>query len=120
MEHKDQTTTEKAVRSVRSHPLRGLHRHVWSKFRPSVQEANDNDDRGTGNGCPVVSEVPRDGGTQRPRTDVRDDNRDHYTPTKFGIKLCQMWIDALKTDDEQWYLDGYDLYIDRVIFNPNI
>lgn len=53
-------------------------------------------------------------------SDVRDDNRDHYTPSKFGIKLCQMWIDALKTDDEQWYLDGYDLYIDRVIFNPNI
>lgn len=53
-------------------------------------------------------------------SDVRDDNRDHYTPSKFGIKLCQMWIDALKTDDEQWYLDGYNLYIDKVIFNPNI
>ena len=53
-------------------------------------------------------------------SDVRDDNRDHYTPSKFGVKLCQMWIDALKTDDEQWYLDGYNLYIDKVIFNPNI
>lgn len=120
MEHQDTATVEKEIRGVGNNSLRELYEHILSELCPPLQAEIHNDDRGTGNGCPVVSEVPRDGGTQRTRGYVRDDNRDHYTPSKFGIKLCQMWIDAIGTPDEQWYLTGYDLYIDRVIFNPNI
>lgn len=91
-----------------------------SGYGPLAETLRHQDAGSVFRGGNAVQETSHADRTQRTRTDVRDDNRDHYTPSKFGVKLCQMWIDALKTDDEQWYLDGYDLYIDRVIFNPNV
>lgn len=91
-----------------------------SGYGPLAETLRHQDAGSVFRGGNAVQETSHADRTQRPRGDVRDDNRDHYTPSKFGVKLCQMWIDALKTEDEQWYLDGYNLYIDRVIFNPNI
>ena len=120
MEHEDQTTVEETVRGNGCDPMRGLQFDVRPELCASVQAEIYSDSGGASYRGTSLCGMSRQDGAKRTRDYVRDDNRDHYTPSKFGVKLCQMWIDALKTDEEHWYLDGYNLYIDRVIFNPNI
>lgn len=40
--------------------------------------------------------------------------------TEFAMTLCKLWLDAIGTPKEEHWFNAYDLYMDRVILNPNI
>lgn len=115
-----ETTMGEQTSSLRT-PIRGLHGWLYADPGPLTEAEVYPDEGAVLRDSDCLHTLPQD--TRREddtRGNVPSGFERDYTPSKFGVKLCQMWIDALKTDDEQWYLDGYNLYIDRVIFNPNI
>lgn len=124
MEHQDTATVEKEIRGVGNNGLSSMRSNLVSLFRTPLENAVYNERRGVSNGSPSLhDEAGRLGGMpsgHRGEAEyVRLYNVANPT-TEFAMTLCKLWLDAIGTPKEEHWFNAYDLYIDRVIFNPNI
>jgi hypothetical protein len=121
-----ESEVETTIPGYGDHAMRNLHGHILSQFRASAETPLHHDDGGTGNGGPLMREVPRDGGAFGPQCDVGCDNEDHFIKGRHitcdrvaNAIAIKAWIAraAWALEIEQHYVLALEWYEDHAELN---